>query len=90
MTVAEAITNLMFCKITDLKDVKCSGNWMYAAKMSGEGLHLWNQCKAMCSTMKELGIAIDGGKDSLSMAAVVRKNQNEVEIVKAPGNLIVC
>ena len=46
MTVAEAITNLMFCKITDLKDVKCSGNWMWAAKMSGEGLRLLEYVKS--------------------------------------------
>ena len=88
MTVAEAITNLMFCKITELKDVKCSGNWMWAAKMLGEGLRLVETCRAMCETMKELGVAIDGGKDSLSMAAKVRKG-NETEIVKAPGTLVV-
>lgn len=57
--------------------------------MQGEGLHLVEKCKAMCSTMKELGVAIDGGKDSLSMAAVVRKSKTEVEIVKAPGTLVV-
>ena len=88
MTVAEALTNLMFCKITDLKDVKCSGNWMWPAKMSGEGARLVETCRAMCDTMKELGVAIDGGKDSLSMAAAVRKGK-ETEIVKSPGTLVV-
>lgn len=34
----------------------------------------------MCKVMSELGVAIDGGKDSLSMAARVGK-----ETVKAPG-----
>ena len=65
MSVAEALTNLMFCKITELKDVKCSGNWMLAAKLPGEGLRLVETCRAMCDTMKILGVAIDGGKDSL-------------------------
>jgi phosphoribosylformylglycinamidine synthase len=35
LTVAEALTNLMFCAITELRDVKCSGNWMWAAKLEG-------------------------------------------------------
>lgn len=63
-----------------LKDVKCSGNWMWAAKLPGEGVRLWDACKAMCEVMGQLGVAIDGGKDSLSMAARVGK-----ETVKAPG-----
>lgn len=35
--------------------------------------------------MSEFGIAIDGGKDSLSMAARVGKGK----VVKAPGTLVV-
>lgn len=62
------------------QDVKCSGNWMWAAKLPGEGACLWDACKAMCEVMGQLGVAIDGGKDSLSMAARVGK-----ETVKAPG-----
>lgn len=53
---------------------------MWAAKLPGEGAYLWEACKAMCEVMSELGVAIDGGKDSLSMAARVGK-----ETVKAPG-----
>lgn len=84
MTVAEALSNLVFAPITDLRDVKCSGNWMWPAKLPGEGAALYNACSAMCSLMKELGIAIDGGKDSLSMAARIGK-----DVVKAPGTLVV-
>ncbi|XP_076642903.1 phosphoribosylformylglycinamidine synthase isoform X1 [Halictus rubicundus] len=84
MTVAEALSNLVFAHISDLKDVKCSGNWMWAAKLPGEGAALYDACSAMCSFMNELGIAIDGGKDSLSMAARIGK-----EVVKAPGTLVV-
>lgn len=39
MSVAEAITNLMFVCITDLRDVKCSGNWMWPAKLPGLSSH---------------------------------------------------
>jgi phosphoribosylformylglycinamidine synthase len=71
-------------KVTSLEDIKCSANWMWAAKMPGEGVKLVRACEAMCEVMKELGVAIDGGKDSLSMAARVG-----VETVKAPGALVV-
>ncbi|XP_017262724.1 phosphoribosylformylglycinamidine synthase isoform X1 [Kryptolebias marmoratus] len=84
MAVGEALTNLVFARVTALKDVKCSGNWMWAAKLPGEGACLWEACKAMCEVMGQLGVAIDGGKDSLSMAARVGK-----ETVKAPGALVI-
>lgn len=57
---------------------------MWAAKLPGEGAALYDACLAMCTLMKEMGIAIDGGKDSLSMAA-----RNGKEIVKAPGTLVI-
>ncbi|KAM6963023.1 phosphoribosylformylglycinamidine synthase [Aplochiton taeniatus] len=84
MSVGEALTNLVFAEVTALKDVKCSGNWMWAAKLPGEGASLWEACQAMCEVMGQLGVAIDGGKDSLSMAARVGR-----ETVKAPGALVI-
>lgn len=67
------------------QDVKCSGNWMWAAKVDGEGGSLPKACDAMCSIMQELGIAIDGGKDSLSMAARLKNG----DVVCAPGTLVI-
>jgi len=64
-----------------MQDVKCSGNWMWAAKLPGEGALLHDACTAMCEVMQELGIAVDGGKDSLSMTARVNDG-----VVKAPGH----
>ncbi|XP_061095144.1 phosphoribosylformylglycinamidine synthase [Conger conger] len=84
MAVGEALTNLVFARVSALKDVKCSGNWMWAAKLPGEGAGLWEACQAMCEVMGKLGVAVDGGKDSLSMAARVGK-----ETVKAPGSLVI-
>ncbi|XP_055345268.1 phosphoribosylformylglycinamidine synthase-like [Paramacrobiotus metropolitanus] len=84
LTVVEALTNLMFAKISSLKDVKCSGNWMWPAKLPGEGAALYDACEAMCSVMRDFGIAIDGGKDSLSMAAKCYD-----EVIKAPGTLVI-
>lgn len=84
MAVGEALTNLVFALVTDLKDVKCSGNWMWAAKLPGEGAALYDACAAMCDVMAQVGVAVDGGKDSLSMAARVG-----AETVKAPGSLVI-
>uniref|UniRef100_A0A182QAE8 Phosphoribosylformylglycinamidine synthase n=1 Tax=Anopheles farauti TaxID=69004 RepID=A0A182QAE8_9DIPT len=84
MTVAEALSNLVFVRISELADVKCSGNWMWAAKVTGEGAKLVDACEAMCELMGQLQIAIDGGKDSLSMAARVNG-----ETVVSPGTLVV-
>ena len=53
---------------------------MWPAKLPGEGALLYDTCAAMSEVMKELGVAVDGGKDSLSMAARVGS-----DTVKAPG-----
>ncbi|KAM7499295.1 hypothetical protein LguiA_023709 [Lonicera macranthoides] len=84
MAVGEALTNIVWAKVTSLSDVKASGNWMYAAKLDGEGAAMYDAATALSETMIELGIAIDGGKDSLSMAA-----HSSGEVVKAPGNLVI-
>nr|XP_032640605.1 phosphoribosylformylglycinamidine synthase [Chelonoidis abingdonii] len=84
LAVGEALTNLVFARVTDLRDVKCSGNWMWAAKQAGEGAALVDACGAMCDVMAQLGVAVDGGKDSLSMAARVG-----TDIVMAPGTLVI-
>jgi len=82
MTVGEALTNLVFARITNLADVKASGNWMWAAKLPGEGKKMWDACVALRDCLLALGPGIDGGKDSLSMAAKVGS-----ETVKSPGQL---
>jgi phosphoribosylformylglycinamidine synthase len=82
MTVAEAMTNIMWAKISKIEDIKASGNWMYAAKLAGEGAKMYDACEALRDSLLALGCGIDGGKDSLSMAA-----QCGDEVVKAPGEL---
>lgn len=71
MALGEALTNLVWAKASALEDIRASGNWMYAAKMEGEGAAMFDAAKALRDAMIELGVAIDGGKDSLSMAAQV-------------------
>jgi phosphoribosylformylglycinamidine synthase len=82
MTVVEAMTNLMWAKLSSIEHIKCSGNWMYAAKLPGEGAKMYSACEALRSALLDLGVGIDGGKDSLSMAARCGD-----EVVKAPGEL---
>lgn len=82
MTVAEAMTNLMWARVSKIEDIKASGNWMYAAKLPGEGAKMYDACEALRDSLLALGAGIDGGKDSLSMAA-----QCGDEVVKAPGEL---
>ena len=57
---------------------------MWPAKLPGEGATLYDACAAMCNVMSSLGVAIDGGKDSLSMAARVGS-----DTIKAPGSLVI-
>jgi phosphoribosylformylglycinamidine synthase len=97
MSVGEALTNIIWAKISALPDIRCSGNWMWAAKLPGEGARLYDAAVAMRDIMLELGIAVDGGKDSLSMAAQVSSPPSggragrggETETVKSPGTLVI-
>ncbi|GAX10061.1 phosphoribosylformylglycinamidine synthase [Fistulifera solaris] len=82
MVVAEAMTNIMWAKMSSIEDIKASGNWMYAAKLPGEGAKMYDACGALKESLLALGVGIDGGKDSLSMAAKCGE-----EVVKAPGEL---
>jgi phosphoribosylformylglycinamidine synthase len=89
MCVGEALTNLVWARVSALEDVKCSGNWMWAAKLPGEGAALHDAAVALRDIMIELGIAVDGGKDSISMAAHAPDGKGGDETVKAPGSLVV-
>ena len=88
MSVGEALTNIMWAKVSGLEDIKCSGNWMWAAKLPGEGARLHDAAVALKDILLELGIAIDGGKDSLSMAAKVIGPSGKTETVKSPETLV--
>lgn len=89
MSVGEALTNIVWAGISSLRDIKCSANWMWAPKLPGEGARLYDAALAMRDIMLELGIAVDGGKDSLSMASIVPMPAGENETVKSPGALVI-
>ena len=83
MAVAEMLTNMASARISDIGDIRCRANWMWPAKLPHEGALLYYAAVAMSDLMVGLGIAVDGGKDSLSMAATISR-----ELVKAPGSLV--
>jgi phosphoribosylformylglycinamidine synthase len=89
MSVGEALTNIVWARISALEDIKCSGNWMWAAKLPGEGAKLYDAAIALSDILVKLGIGIDGGKDSLSMAAQVSESSGKTETVKSPGTLVI-
>ncbi len=89
MTVGEALTNLVWARVSAIEDVKCSGNWMWAAKLPGEAAALTDAAEALREALIAFGIAIDGGKDSLSMAALAPRADGGEETVKAPGSLVI-
>jgi phosphoribosylformylglycinamidine synthase len=84
MAVGEMLTNMVSARISDLSHIKCSVNWMWAAKLPGEGARLYDAATALRGLMITLGIAADGGKDSITMAARVGN-----ETVKAPGEVVI-
>ncbi len=84
MAVGEVLTNLVWARIKDLDEVKCSANWMWAPKLPGEGAAIYDAAQAMRDIMVAVGLAVDGGKDSLSMATMVGD-----ETVKSPRELVV-
>lgn len=59
----------VWAPVSALRDVKASVNWMYAAKMGSEGADMYDAAVALRDAMIDLEVAVDGGKDSLSMAA---------------------
>jgi phosphoribosylformylglycinamidine synthase len=62
---------------------------MWAPKLPGEGARLYDAAVAMRDVMIEFGMAVDGGKDSLSMAARVTNPDGTSETVKSPGTLVI-
>ena len=84
MAIAEMLTNMVWALITDLRDIKCSANWMWAPKVKGERAAMYDTAVAIRDLMIAISIAIDGGKDSLSMATHILN-----ETVKSLRQLVI-
>ena len=57
---------------------------MWAPKLPGEGAAIYDAAQAMRDAMIAVGMAVDGGKDSLSMATRVGG-----DTVKSPRELVI-
>ena len=84
MAISEMITNLMSAGGIEIKNTRCRANWMWPAKMPGEGALMYDAAVAVRDAMIKFWMAFNGGKDSLSMVATVGDKS-----VKAPGQLII-
>lgn len=89
LSVSEAILNMAGAKITKFEDIKLLANWMLAAKLPGEGVWLYDAVCALDDMLSNLGIAVIGGKDSLSMAVETTDPEGDTVTVKAPPQLVI-
>jgi phosphoribosylformylglycinamidine synthase len=88
MTVAEAMLNLAGSGLRDRRLAKAEANWMLAIKQPGQGAWLYDAACALRDICISLGTAIDGGKDSLSMASGGIAPDGTTETVVAPATLV--
>src|SRR5690606_4745083 len=86
LSIAEALTNLVWAPLTDkLKGVSLSANWMWPAKNEGEDARLYKAVEAASDFACALGINIPTGKDSLSM----KQKYPDGKEVYSPGTVII-
>ena len=67
-TICELLANLAGVPHLELHKIKLSGNWMLNAKSVECMFILYEGIKYLTQRLKSLNLAIDGGKDSLSMS----------------------
>lgn len=86
LAVAESLTNLVWAPLhCGLQGVALSANWMWAIDHTGEAYKLYETVKAISEFVKELGIPIPTGKDSLFMS---QKYPDGTRVI-APGTVII-
>jgi phosphoribosylformylglycinamidine synthase len=80
MSIGEMVTNLMGVLVSTeadgIRQLACICNWMWPANLDphdGEMVRMIRAAEAIDETLRRLGIAIVGGKDSSSMAAKLRQ-----------------
>ena len=88
-SLAEMMTNMSGAYIETLDKIKCSVNWMWANKSIGESRKLFNVASELTESMKQIGVGIDGGKDSLSMSVGVSDKSENITEVVSPGNVVI-
>ena len=86
LSVLHALTNICGCNLTGgLQSVALSANWMWPANKPADHGELFKAVEALSDYVRQLGIAIPTGKDSLSMS----QRYADGSEVAAPGTLII-
>ncbi|QFQ13258.1 phosphoribosylformylglycinamidine synthase [Pseudoprevotella muciniphila] len=87
LSVAEALTNLVFASLAEgLDSVSLSANWMWPCRsQKGEDARLYNAVQALSDFCCALQINVPTGKDSLSLS---QQYPNGEKII-SPGTVIV-
>lgn len=83
MSAAEMLTNMAGVPI-EPGGITCRVNWMWPAKLPGEGPRLYDAAVAVSNFLLTQGVVINGGKDSLSMTAKMGGAQ-----IASPGQLVI-
>lgn len=68
VALGEALTNLAAAPLSRWADIKLQANWMWPGRNGPAAAALYQAVEALRDALLELGLALDGGKDSLSMA----------------------
>ena len=84
LSIGEMLTNMIWGVVDGIEYIKCSGNWMWPNIDPYEHYLLYESVKEVSKILIELGIAIDGGKDSLSM--ITKTNDR---IIKSPRSFVI-
>ena len=85
MSIGEMLTNIIWGVIPHIQNIKCSGNWMWPNCDPYEQHKLYECVKEASRILKAIGIAIDGGKDSLSMTVKTEDNTT----IKSPRTFVI-
>ncbi|MBN2590015.1 MAG: phosphoribosylformylglycinamidine synthase, partial [Sedimentisphaerales bacterium] len=86
MSLAEALTNLVWAPLEDFSAINFSATWQWPCKQPGEDERLYRTVQATTKLCKELGLRIPVGKDSVSMTAWTELNGRKHPI-KSPGSV---
>ena len=84
MAVGEAITNLVWAPVSQWNDIKLQANWMWPGREGAQAARLYEAVATLSDTLIQLGLALDGGKDSLSMTT----DCGESAKVPSPATLV--
>lgn len=86
LSVAEALTNIVWAPMKSIESVSLSANWMWPCRsQEGEDARLYKAVKALSDFCCDLHINVPTGKDSLSLS----QQYTNGEKIISPGTVIV-